>query len=55
MYYFVAYVGEQVASEEIGYSVEAYARSNINSSDATLAALARACMYYGDSAKACFG
>ena len=55
MYYFVAYVGEQAASEEIGYSVEAYARSNINSSDAVLAALARTCMYYGDSAKACFG
>ena len=55
MYYFVVYVGEEVASQNVGYSVEAYVKSNINSGDAALAALARACIYYGDSAKACFG
>ena len=54
MYYFVVYVGEEVASQNVGYSVEAYVKSNINSGDAALAALARACIYYGDSAKACF-
>ena len=54
MYYFVAYVGEEVASLNVGYSVEAYARSNINSADAALSALVRACMYYGDSARTCF-
>ena len=54
MFYFVAYVGDQPASQEVGYSVEAYAKSSINSSDSKAADLARACMYYGDSAKACF-
>lgn len=55
MFYFVACVGDQVASQAVGYSVEAYAKSNLNSSDAALAALVRACIYYGDSAVACFG
>ena len=54
MYYFVAYVGEEIASQNVGYSVEAYARSNINSADAKLAQLVRATMYYGDAAASCF-
>ena len=54
MYYFVAYVGDQVASQNVGYSIEAYAKSNIASSDASAANLARACIYYGDSAKVYF-
>ena len=54
MYYFVAYVGDQVASQNVGYSIEAYAKSNIASGDAGDAALARACIYYGDSAKIYF-
>ena len=54
MYYFVAYVGDQVASQNVGYSIEAYAKSNIGSADAALAALVRNCIYYGDSAKVYF-
>ena len=54
MYYFVAYVGEEIASQNVGYSIEAYAKSNIASADAKLADLALKCMYYGDSAYACF-
>ncbi|MBQ8587535.1 MAG: hypothetical protein IJ453_05560, partial [Oscillospiraceae bacterium] len=54
MYYFVAYVGDQVASQNVGYSIEAYAKSNIGSSDAALSALVRNCIYYGDSAKIYF-
>ena len=54
MYYFVAYVGDQVASQNVGYSIEAYAKSNIASTDANAANLARACIYYGDSAKIYF-
>ena len=54
MYYFVAYVGDQVASQNVGYSIEAYAKSNIGSSDAALSALVRNCIYYGDSAKVYF-
>ena len=54
MYYFVAYVGDQVASQNVGYSIEAYAKSNIGSADAALSALVRNCIYYGDSAKVYF-
>ncbi|MBQ8586783.1 MAG: hypothetical protein IJ453_01695, partial [Oscillospiraceae bacterium] len=54
MYYFVAYVGDQVASQNVGYSIEAYAKSNIASTDAGAANLAKACIYYGDSAKIYF-
>ena len=54
MYYFVAYVGDQLASQNVGYSIEAYAKSNIASTDAGAAALAKACIYYGDSAKIYF-
>ena len=54
MFYFVAYVGDQVASQNVGYSIEAYAKSNINSSDAALSTLVRNCIYYGDSAKSYF-
>ena len=54
MYYFVAYVGNQVASQNVGYSIEAYAKSNIASDDTNAAALARACIFYGDSAKIYF-
>ena len=54
MYYFVAYVGDQVASQNVGYSIEAYAKSNIASTDANAANLAKACIYYGDSAKTYF-
>ena len=50
MYYFTAYSGETAVSPTTGYSVEAYARSCLNSSDFALAALVRSCMYYGDSA-----
>ncbi|MBQ4565476.1 MAG: RICIN domain-containing protein [Oscillospiraceae bacterium] len=55
MFYFVAYVGDQIAGDTVGYSVEAYARSNVNSSNASLADMVLKCMYYGDSAAACFG
>ena len=54
-FYFVAYVGDQIAGDSVGYSVEAYARSNVNSSNASLADMVLKCMYYGDSAAACFG
>ena len=54
MYYFVAYVGEDAASQNVGYSIEAYAKSNIASTDANAANLAKACIYYGDSAKTYF-
>ena len=54
MYYFVACVGDQVASQNVGYSIEAYAKSNIASADANAANLAKACIYYGDSAKIYF-
>ena len=54
MFYFVAYVGDQVASQNVGYSIEAYAKSNIASTDANAANLAKACIYYGDSAKTYF-
>ena len=54
MFYFVAYVGDQVASQNVGYSIEAYAKSNIASTDANAANLAKACIYYGDSAKIYF-
>ena len=54
MYYFVAYVGEEAASQNVGYSIEAYAKSNIASTDANAANLAKACIYYGDSAKIYF-
>ena len=54
MCYFVAYVGDQVASQNVGYNIEAYAKSNIGSSDAALSALVRNCIYYGDSAKVYF-
>ena len=50
MYYFTAYSGETAVSPTTGYSVEAYARSCLNSSDFALAELVRSCMYYGDSA-----
>lgn len=50
MYYFTAYSGETAVSPTTGYSVEAYARSYLNSSDFALAELVRSCMYYGDSA-----
>ena len=54
MFYFVAYVGDEVASQNAGYSVEAYAKSCIASGDSVLAELAMATIYYGDSAKAYF-
>ena len=54
MYYFVAYIGEEVASQNVGYSVEAYAKSCIASGDSALAELAMATICYGDSAKAYF-
>ncbi|MBQ8586722.1 MAG: hypothetical protein IJ453_01390, partial [Oscillospiraceae bacterium] len=50
MYYFTAYSGKTAVSPTTGYSVEAYARSCLNSSDLALAELVRSCMYYGDSA-----
>ncbi|MBQ4565869.1 MAG: hypothetical protein IJA48_05935, partial [Oscillospiraceae bacterium] len=53
-FYFVAYVGDQVASDNVGYSVEAYAKSNIASTDANLADMVLKCIYYGDSAYAYF-
>ena len=53
-FYFVAYVGDEVASDNVGYSIEAYAKSNITSSDANLADMVLKCMYYGDSAYAYF-
>ena len=54
MFYFVAYVGDEIASDRVGYSVEAYAKSNISSSNANLAEMVLKCMYYGDSAYAYF-
>ena len=39
MYYFVAFVGDQPASGQIGYSVEAYAKSILSSDDLDLAAM----------------
>ncbi|MBQ4565138.1 MAG: hypothetical protein IJA48_02205, partial [Oscillospiraceae bacterium] len=53
-FYFVAYVGDQAASDNVGYSVEAYAKSNIASTDANLADMVLKCIYYGDSAYAYF-
>ena len=44
----------QVASQNVGYSIEAYARSNIASDDTKAANLAKTCIYYGDSAKVYF-
>lgn len=55
MYYFVAFVGDQPASGQIGYSVEAYAKSILASDDLDLAAMVQCCIYYGDAAVACFG
>ena len=54
MFYFVAYVGDEIASDNVGYSVEAYAKSNISSTNANLADMVLKCMYYGDSAYAYF-
>ena len=54
MYYFVAYVGDQAASQNVGYSIEAYAKSNVASNDVNAANLAKTCIYYGDSAYAHF-
>ena len=53
-YYFVAYVGDEVASDSVGYSVEAYAKSSIASTDTKLADMVLKCIYYGDSAKSYF-
>ena len=54
MYYFTAYVGDEVASQSVGYSVEAYAKSNASSTNSALADTVLHCMYYGDSAVAYF-
>ncbi len=54
MYYFVAYVGEEVASDSNGYSVEAYCKECIDNGTEALADMALKCMYYGDSAYAYF-
>ena len=54
MYYFTAYVGDEVASQAVGYSVEAYAKSNASSTNPALADTVLHCMYYGDSAFAYF-
>ena len=54
MYYFVAYVGEEVASDSNGYSVEAYCKSCVDNGSETMADMGLKCMYYGDSAYAYF-
>ena len=51
MFYFTAYAGEEIAGATYGYSVEAYAREAIAAGLPGLTDLARACMYYGDSAE----
>ena len=54
MFYFVAYVGEAVASDNVGYSVEAAAKTSIAAGTGSNVDAMRACMYYGDSACAYF-
>ena len=54
MYYFVAYVGEEVASDSNGYSVEAYCKSCVDYGTETMADMGLKCMHYGDSAYAYF-
>ena len=54
MFYFEAYVGEQLASDRYGYSMEAYAKSNVNSSNTKFGDMVLKCMYYGDSAASYF-
>ena len=54
MYYFVAYVGEEVASDSNGYSVEAYCKGCVDYGTETMADMGLKCMYYGDSAYAYF-
>ena len=50
MFYFEVYVGEQLASDRYGYSMEAYAKTNVDSTNTKLADMVLKCMYYGDSA-----
>ena len=54
MFYFEAYVGEQLASDRYGYSMEAYAKSNVNSTNTEFGDMVLKCMYYGDSAASYF-
>lgn len=54
MFYFVAYVGDQIASDCCGYSVEAYCKGCVESSIAAMADMGLKCIYYGDSARAYF-
>ena len=54
MYYFVAYVGEEVASDSNGYSVEAYCKGCVDYGTEAMADMGLKCMYYGDSAYAYF-
>ena len=50
--YVTAYKGDTAVSNTVSYSVESYAYAKQNDSDASLAALVRAMMKYGNSAKA---
>ena len=54
MYYFVAYVGNQIASDSNGYSVEAYCKGCVDYGTEAMADMGLKCMYYGDSAYAYF-
>ena len=54
MYYFVAYVGEEVASDSNGYSIEAYCKGCVDHGTEAMADMGLKCMYYGDSAYAYF-
>ena len=54
MYFFVAYVGEEVASDSNGYSIEAYCKGCVDNGTEAMADMGLKCMYYGDSAYAYF-
>lgn len=54
MCYFVAYVGDQMASQCVGYSIEAYVGKHMDFTNIKVSELMMRCIYYGDSAEAFF-